>query len=80
MNKYRIIRLIVFIIIVIVIFLSFNKFKSIVNKDHINDYEWLKDNVKLVKSGGIYVVDKDNSINIYSDNYRKVIDEKINDK
>lgn len=80
MNKYRIIRLIVFIIIVIVIFFSFNKFKSIVNKDHINDYEWLKDNVKLVKSGGIYVVDKDNSINIYSDNYRKVIDEKINDK
>ena len=80
MNKYRIIRLIVFIIIVVVIFFSFNKFKSIVNKDHINDYEWLKDNVKLIKSGGIYVVDKDNSINIYSDNYRKVINEKINDK
>ena len=46
----------------------------------VNDYEWLKDNVKLIKSGGIYVVDKDNSINIYSDNYRKVISEKINDK
>ena len=82
MNKrlFRIIELIAVIIIVIIGVISFDKFKSLVNENHIDDYEWLKDNVELVKSGGIFVVDKDNSINIYSDNYRKVISEKINDK
>ena len=77
---YHIIELIAVIIIVILGVISFDKFKSLVNENYINDYEWLKENVELVKSGGIYVVDKDNSINIYSDNYRKVISEKINDE
>ena len=82
MNRrlFRVIELIIVIIIVIIGVISFDKFKSLVNEKHIDDYEWLKNNVELVKSGGIYVVDKDNSINIYSDNYRKVISEKINDK
>ena len=64
MNKrlFRIIELIAVIIIVIIGVISFDKFKSLVNENHIDDYEWLKDNVELVKSGGIFVVDKDNSI------------------
>jgi hypothetical protein len=81
MSKFRKLLLIV-LIIAISSFIVFciNITYTFIHGKNIVKYDWLSHNVEIVDSDlgqNIYVVEKDRDIDVYNDNYRKVIDEKL---
>lgn len=76
-------RTIVIVLLSISIFLFGFAMKILGDKIHLAntmDYEWLKSNVEIIKNKDIYKVSKDDKIDIYNNNYRKVIEKKYNNK
>ncbi len=82
-KKIKLISIII-VILLILIGLVFGIRKYLINKheNNIKDYDWLSNNVEIIESSDygqdIYVVNKSSDIDIYNDNYRKVIREKYN--
>ncbi len=71
------IHLIILLIIILIVIFSYIKYNERISKVNTNDYNWLNKHINIDKSGGIYYIDKNESINIYTSNYRKVIREKL---
>lgn len=71
------IHLIIILIVLLLIIFSYIKYNDKVSEVNTNDYEWLNKHININKSGKIYYIDKNESIDIYSTNYRKVIREKL---
>ena len=76
----------IFSIIILTVLLTFSclKITKIIHEKNIVNYEWLKRNVLIIPSTtisstqSIYEISKDEDINIYNENYRKVISELYN--
>lgn len=72
---------IVLVIILITLLITFVglKIANKIHEENIINYDWLKENVLIVPNKtigeSVYSIDKDEDINIYNNNYRKVIDE-----
>ena len=71
------IHLIILLILVLLIIFAYFKYNDKVSEVNTNDYDWLNKHININKSGKVYYIDKSESINIYSTNYRKVISEKL---
>ena len=71
-------HLIILLIFVLLIIFVYSKYNDKVSEVNTNDYKWLNKHININKSGKIHYIDKNDSINIYSSNYRKVINEKLN--
>lgn len=83
MKKY-VKGIIVLILVIIVLGLSFIFIKNIYEnyyKKNLKNYDWVENHVELVKDNyigkDIYVVEKNKRIDIFSEEYRKAIDENI---
>lgn len=83
MKKY-VKGIIVLILVIIVLVLSFIFIKNIYEnyyKKNLKNYDWVENHVELVKDNyigkDIYVVEKNKRIDIFSEEYRKAIDENI---
>lgn len=83
MKKY-VKGIIVLILVIIVLDLSFIFIKNIYEnyyKKNLKNYDWVENHVELVKDNyigkDIYVVEKNKRIDIFSEEYRKAIDENI---
>lgn len=83
MKKY-VKGIIVLILVIIVLGLSFIFIKNIYEnyyKKNLKNYNWVENHVELVKDNyigkDIYVVEKNKRIDIFSEEYRKAIDENI---
>lgn len=83
MKKY-VKGIIVLILVIIVLGLSFIFIKNIYEnyyKKSLKNYDWVENHVELVKDNyigkDIYVVEKNKRIDIFSEEYRKAIDENI---
>ena len=81
--KKKIVKIIVIILLSITFCIIINKLYNKSLKSKINDVSWLRKNVSITKNymlgDNILSVNKLSSIDIYSDNYRKIIDEKISE-
>lgn len=79
--KKKIVKIIVIILLSITFCIIINKLYNKSLKSKINDVSWLRKNVSITKNymlgDNILSVNKLSNIDIYSDNYRKIIDEKI---
>ena len=71
-------HLIILLLVLLLILFSYFKYNEKVSEVNTNDYKWLNKHININKSGKLYYIDKNDSINIYSSNYRKVISEKLN--
>lgn len=71
------------ILIVILITVIIAKVNAKIHEQNIKDYEWLTDHVSIVSNAqmgeNIYSISRSSDINVYNDNFRKVIDEKYNE-
>ena len=69
--------------LIIILLLSFGIRKIYLNihEENIKDIDWLRDNISIEENkeigNDIYYVNKNNDIDIYNDNYRTVINEKL---
>ena len=70
------------ILITVLLTITIKKIYNKIHEKNIVDYEWLSDNVTIVSNTNIgeyvYSISKNNDINIYNSNYRKVINKKYN--
>lgn len=71
------IHLIILLIIVLIVIFVYIKYDDKVSEVNTNDYDWLNKHININNSGKVYYIDKSESIDIYSSNYRKVISEKL---
>lgn len=79
----KILLIILIIIFIFVLCLLINKAYEEKMKDNINNMSWLRKNVSISENlsigKNVLSVNKHDEINVYSDSYQTVINEKIND-
>ncbi len=82
-NTKKIIIILAAIVLAIVLYVIINKVYDSKIKEKVNDVSWLRKNVTITEDynigSSILSVNKISDIDIYSDSYRMVIEEKIDE-
>ena len=78
-KHWKKIIVVIFIIIIIAIIIKFgiNAYENY-RHDLLDNPAWLRENIKFVKNDeGVYEIERNEDISIFSENYQSIIEEKI---